>query len=81
MHVSLLFIINLMFSGGDIRACAEGYTDILCTKCIGFNEENTQYYASTGLGSCALCTSLGSQVVILLLLLFALVLYVAFIVV
>jgi hypothetical protein len=68
------------YSGNGIQACGEGYTGILCSKCLGFNANKTIYYSSTGLGSCAACGPLSQQVVILIVLISTILSYVAFIV-
>ena len=43
-------------------ACAEGYKGVLCTQCIGFNDDMTKFYVTSGNNGCALCKSTGIEV-------------------
>jgi hypothetical protein len=46
------------YRGGELSECEIGYGGMLCSECIGYNENKTEYYARTGLISCMKCDKL-----------------------
>jgi hypothetical protein len=50
-----------LFRGGPTSECDIGYKGILCSECIGFNDNETVYYARSGIMNCVECGNMTSE--------------------